>query len=135
MHICVLGPSPLAVLVVRRLVKAGHRIVYLTPLAEGDPLVSEVSEDMPIEKYAFEGSLRELMEAGKIKESQAFIALSADDNRNAMAAQLAKWMFEIGRCICLIHDPERAEMYNRLGIVAISPVQATMQMVEGALTI
>jgi len=61
-----------------------------------------------------------LRKAG-IEEADAFIAVTQGDNRNVMAAQVAKHIFNVPRVICRIYDPLREELYQTLGLEAISP--------------
>ncbi|MGH2483907.1 MAG: NAD-binding protein, partial [Candidatus Limnocylindria bacterium] len=47
------------------------------------------------------------------------MALTEGDNRNVMAAQLAKHVFGVPRVIAKINDPLRAEAYRTLGLETI----------------
>ena len=58
-----------------------------------------------------------------IDEADAFIALTQGDNRNVMAAQIAKHIFNVPRVICRIYDPLRQELYSTLGIETFSPTK------------
>jgi trk system potassium uptake protein TrkA len=58
-----------------------------------------------------------------IGEANAFIALTQGDNRNVMAAQIAKHIFNVPRVICRIYDPLRQELYGTLGIETFSPTK------------
>ena len=60
-----------------------------------------------------------LRKAG-IEEADAFIALTERDNRNIMAAQIAKHIFNVPRVICRIYDPQREEVYQALGLETVS---------------
>ena len=62
----------------------------------------------------------DLRRAG-IEEADAFIAVTQGDNRNVMAAQIAKHMFDVPKVVCRIYDPLREELYNNLGLETISP--------------
>ncbi len=68
-----------------------------------------------------------LRKAG-IEEADAFIAVTQGDNRNVMAAQLAKHIFNVPRVICRIYDPLREELYRTLGVEAISPTTFFAQL-------
>ena len=57
-----------------------------------------------------------LRKAG-IEDAQAFIA----DNRNIMAAQVARLVFEVPEVICRIYDPVREDTYRRLGLTTVCP--------------
>jgi len=63
---------------------------------------------------------RSLRRAG-IEETDVFVAVTQGDNRNVMAAQIAKHIFNVPRVLCRIYDPLRQEMYATLGLEAISP--------------
>jgi len=53
--------------------------------------------------------------------ADVFIAATNGDNRNIMAAQLAKHAFSVDQVLCRIYDPVRAETYRSLGIDTICP--------------
>jgi trk system potassium uptake protein TrkA len=63
----------------------------------------------------------EVLKRAGIEEADAFIALTQGDNRNIMACQIAKHIFNVPRVICRIYDPLRQELYSTLGLEAISP--------------
>ncbi len=56
-----------------------------------------------------------------IEQADAFIAVTQGDNRNIMAAQIAKHIFGVKRVICRIYDPLRQELYESLGLESLSP--------------
>jgi trk system potassium uptake protein len=61
-----------------------------------------------------------LRKAG-IKDADAFIAVTNGDNRNIMAAQVARLIFEVPVVICRIYDPVREDTYRRLGLTTVCP--------------
>ena len=65
-----------------------------------------------------------------IGEAGAFLALTQGDNRNVMAAQMAKHVFNVPRVICRIYDPLRQELYSTLGIEAFSPTKIFAEMLR-----
>jgi trk system potassium uptake protein TrkA len=56
-----------------------------------------------------------------IESVDAFAAVTQGDNRNIMAAQIAKYIFHVPRVVTRIYDPIRSDTYQALGIDAISP--------------
>ncbi len=56
-----------------------------------------------------------------IEKADAFVAVTQGDNRNVMAAQIAKHIFNVPRVICRLYDPLRQELYNTLGLETLSP--------------
>ena len=70
-----------------------------------------------------------LKKAG-IEEADAFVALTQGDNRNVMASQIAKHIFNVPRVICRIYDPLRQELYSTLGVEAFSPTTIFAQILK-----
>jgi len=72
----------------------------------------------------------EALKRAGIEEADVFVALTQGDNRNVMATQIAKHIFNVPRAICRIYDPLRQELYNTLGIETFSPTTIFAQMVK-----
>jgi len=70
-----------------------------------------------------------LRKAG-IEEADAFVAVTQGDNRNVMAAQIAKHIFKVPKVLCRIYDPLREELYQTLGLDAISPTMVSAQLLK-----
>ena len=70
-----------------------------------------------------------LRKAG-IEEADAFVAVTQGDNRNVMAAQIAKHIFNVPKVICRTYDPIRRELYDTLGLEAFSPTTIFAQMLK-----
>lgn len=73
---------------------------------------------------------QEVLKRSNIEEADAFFALTQGDNRNVMAAQIAKRIFNVPRVICRIYDPLRQELYSTLGLEAFSPTTIFAQMLK-----
>ena len=72
---------------------------------------------------------QDVLRRAGIEEADAFVALTQGDNRNVMASQVAKHIFNVSRVVCRIYDPIREEMYNELGLRTISPTRVGAEMV------
>ncbi|MEJ5253191.1 MAG: TrkA family potassium uptake protein [Chthonomonadetes bacterium] len=59
-----------------------------------------------------------LKKAG-IEQADLFVALTEGDNRNLMAAQIARERFRVPKVIAKVNDPIRAEAYRERGIYTI----------------
>ncbi len=60
-----------------------------------------------------------LKEAG-IEKANVFCALTNGDNTNLVSAQVAKKIFSVPKVIARVYDPERAQIYQSLGLDVIS---------------
>ncbi|MDD4876596.1 MAG: TrkA family potassium uptake protein [Dehalococcoidales bacterium] len=65
-----------------------------------------------------------------ISEADAFVALTQGDNRNVMAAQIAKHIFNVPKVVCRIYDPLRQELYTTLGLETFSPTAIFAQILK-----
>jgi len=75
----------------------------------------------------------EVLKRAGIEEADAFVVVTQGDNRNVMAAQIAKHIFNVPRVICRIYDPLRRDLYETLGLEAISPTTVFAQLLKGKL--
>ena len=72
----------------------------------------------------------EALKRAGIKEADVFVAVTQGDNRNIMASQIAKHIFNVPKVVCRIYDALRCDMYSTLGLEAISPTTVFAQMLK-----
>jgi len=65
-----------------------------------------------------------------IEEADAFVAVTQGDNRNVMASQIAKHIFNVPKVLCRIYDPIREEMYKNLGLRTISSTKIISELLK-----
>lgn len=64
-----------------------------------------------------------------IDDADAFIAVTNGDNRNIMAAQVARLIFNVPEVVCRIYDPVREDTYRRLGLTTVCPTTTISAMI------
>ncbi|MCI0710950.1 MAG: TrkA family potassium uptake protein [Chloroflexi bacterium] len=74
-----------------------------------------------------------LLKAG-IEEAETFAATSRSDNANIVAARIAHNVFRVPRVVCRLQDPHKVEIYQRLGLISISPAHWGAQRINELLT-
>ncbi len=72
----------------------------------------------------------EALKKAGIEDCDVFVALTQGDNRNVMACQIARHIFNVPRVVCRIYDPLREEMYAALGLETISPTKIFSQLLR-----
>jgi trk system potassium uptake protein TrkA len=77
-----------------------------------------------------DGTDEEALKKAGIEEADAFVAVTQGDNRNVMAAQIAKDVFNVPKVVCRIYDPLREELYHSLGLDTISPTKVGAQLLR-----
>lgn len=130
MKIVILGCGRVGAMLATMMDTAGHKVSIidyssesfrrLDPKFGGETVIGNgIDEDV-------------LIRAG-IKEADAFAAVTNGDNRNIMASQVAKEIFNIKKVVCRIYDPIRQSTYTELGLETISPTVIGAQMLFDAL--
>lgn len=76
---------------------------------------------------------RPTLEEAGIRRAQAFVAVTSGDNSNIVSARTAKERYGVERVVARIYDPDRAKIYERLGITTIAAASWTTQSVLQAL--
>jgi len=80
-----------------------------------------------------DGTDEEMLKKAGIAEADAFVAVTQGDNRNVMGAQIVKHVFNVPKVICRIYDPLRKDVYEALGLEAISPTTVFAQLLRDKL--
>jgi trk system potassium uptake protein TrkA len=97
----------------RRLDGEGHSVTVVDERVSAfNRLGDEFSGEMLVGTGIDQGVL---VRAG-IESCDCFAAVTNGDNRNLMAAQIAKVVFRVPRVITRIYDPIREEVYRDLGL-------------------
>lgn len=65
----------------------------------------------------------DVLEKIKLREADAFVSTTRGDNRNVMAAQMAKHVFGVPVVASRVFDPLREEMYRNMGLRTINPTR------------
>lgn len=75
-----------------------------------------------------------LIEAG-VKQADALIAVTADDNINITVALIADKIFGVPKIIARVNDPDKSFFYHKLGINTINPVQYEIEVLKSKLPV
>lgn len=79
------------------------------------------------------GTDEETLKRAGIASADAFVAVTQGDNRNIMAAQIAKHTFKTPKVICRIYDPLRRDLFEQLGLDTFSPTSIFAQLLKDKL--
>ena len=66
------------------------------------------------------GTDMDILRQAGIESANAFLSLTQGDNRNLMAAQIAKKIFGVAQVIAKVNDPIRASTYRGQGLYTFS---------------
>ena len=80
------------------------------------------------------GFYRDVLIRAGIEQADAFAATSDSDNANIVAARIARNIFHVPRVVARLYDPQRAEIYRRLGLSTISSTAWGAERIREVLT-
>lgn len=81
------------------------------------------------EKVTGMGFDRDTLLSARITEAYGFAAVADGDNSNVLAARVVRETFGVANVVARIYDPDRAEVYQRLGIPTVATVRWTTDQV------
>lgn len=77
---------------------------------------------------------RDVLTRAGIAHADGLAAVTGDDEVNAVAARLASRIFHVPKVVARLQDPLKAEIYRRLGIQVVAPVDWSVQRAADLLT-
>ncbi len=90
-------------------------------------------DDFKGKKVVGNGIDQEVLRRIGVEDADVFVSTTRGDNRNAMAAQMAKHIFGVSRVASRIFDPMREEMYRSMGLRTINPTKIQARLLLEAL--
>jgi trk system potassium uptake protein len=117
MKIIIMGCGRVGEQLARFLVDEGHQVVVIDYDASA---LARLGPNFKGQRIVGVGFDREVLEKAGIEQADAFAAASSSDNANIVAARIAHNIFHVPRVVARLFDPQRAEIYRRLGMLTIS---------------
>src|SRR5215213_9741752 len=118
MYVVIMGCGRVGARLATQLVSAGHEVLVMDMVPSA---FERLGRDFLGSTVIGNGiDHDDLVKAG-IERADAFAAVTQGDNRNIMAAQIAKHIFKVPRVVTRIYDPIRQDTFKALGLDAVSP--------------
>lgn len=117
MRVIIVGSGRVGAGIASQLAEEGHEVVILDVKTEA---FRRLAPGFSGQALRGDGTDASVLERAGAPDCQWFFALTNGDNRNILAAQLAKQTFAIPHVLCKINDPVRSKAYSTLGIDTIN---------------
>ncbi len=117
MKVIIIGCGRVGEQLARLLVDEGHQVSVIDYDARA---LERLGTNFKGQRIAGVGFDREVLLNAGIEQADAFAAASSSDNVNIVAARIAHNIFHVPRVVARLFDPQRAEIYRRLGMLTIS---------------
>lgn len=113
MRVVILGCGRVGAMLAQLLVSEGHNV---TVIDQDSDAFRRLGSDFPQSQTVIgNGTDVDVLRRAGLEEADAFVATTNGDNRNIMAAEIARLTFGVKKVLCRIYDPIRQETYNGLG--------------------
>ena len=130
MKIVILGCGRVGSTLAMMMVRAGHKVSVIDTSSDA---FQRLPPEFSGETFVGNGVDEDVLIRAGIREADAFAAVTNGDNRNIMASQIAKEIFQVKKVVCRIYDPIREQTYHELGLETISPTIVGAQLMFDAI--
>jgi trk system potassium uptake protein TrkA len=130
MRLLILGCGRVGATLANIMSKGGHEVTVIDLNSDA---FDRLGSDFGGVTVLGDGTDEDVLIRAGLENAQAFAAVTNGDNRNILAAQIAKHTFGVHKVICRIYDPIRQETYNALGLDSISPTVVGAKLLKTAL--
>ena len=131
MKVIIMGSGRVGVQLARLLVDEGHQVAVIDYDANA---LTHLGPNFKGQKIVGVGFDRDVLLKAGIEHADAFAAASSSDNANIIAARIAHNIFHVPRVVTRLFDPQRAEVYRRLGMLTISSTTWGAERIRELLT-
>ena len=126
MHVVIAGCGRVGSQLAKSLSGDGHSVVVIDKDPRAFKRLGEDFTGKTAQGIVFD---RQVLEDAGIRQAQAFVAVTSGDNSNVVCARTAKDRFGVPRVVARIYDPDRASIYERLGLTTIASARWTAEAV------
>ena len=130
MHVVIGGCGRVGSQLATSLVAQGHDVAIIDKKESAFRRLGEGFTGQTLQGFCFD---RATLEEAGIRRAQAFVAVTSGDNSNVVSARAARDHYRVDKVVARIYDPERAPIYERLGIHTIASARWTAEQVLRAL--
>ncbi|MCU1395107.1 MAG: transport system, NAD-binding component [Ilumatobacteraceae bacterium] len=126
MHVVIVGCGRVGSALAKELVEANHTVAIIDRREEA---FARLDSSFTGQKIVGIGFDRDVLATAGIQHCDAVAAVTSGDNSNILIARVARENFGIERVVARIYDPQRAAVYQRLGIATVATVSWTTERV------
>ena len=130
MRVLILGWERVSQHLIPLLAAEGHRVAIIYYNSER---VEAIANQENVEVFPAREPLMDNLRQAGVGNVDVFLALTSNDNRNAMAAQVAQHVFHVPKVICRIDDPSRQRVYEELGMSVVSATASLAETIHSTL--
>lgn len=132
MHVIIAGCGRVGASLARSLDADGNEVVVIDKNPKAFRRIGDGFGGRTLRGIVFD---RALLEEAGIQRADALVAVTSGDNSNVVCARIAKDHYHVERVVARIYDPDRAVIYERLGITTIASARWTAEAIMRELSV
>jgi len=132
MQVVVVGGGRIGRYITRDLVAKGHRVVVIEREASR---VEDLVAETGILAIQGEATDTRYLAQARTELAQVVVATTHEDEVNLVACQLARIEFGVTRVISRVNDPRNVELFQRVGIEAVSSTRLISELIEAEFSV
>lgn len=132
MYVVIVGGGRIGRYIARDMAEKGNEVTVIERIASRCEQLVADTDVLVIEGDA--GDVRYLEQA-HTDRADVFVATTHEDDDNLVACQLAKIEFGVGRAISRVNTPKNVEIFETLGIEAVSSTRLISELLENEFSI
>jgi trk system potassium uptake protein len=125
-HVLIIGCGRVGAGLAVQLTEAGHTVAVVD---KAQRAFRRLPSDFPGSTHVGLGFDRDTLIAAGVERASAVATVTSGDNTNILAARIAKETFEVPSVVARIYDPQRAAIYQKLGIATVATVAWTTDQI------
>ncbi|MEX1178069.1 MAG: NAD-binding protein [Nitriliruptor sp.] len=132
MYVVIAGGGRIGRYIARDLSEKGHDVTVIERIASRcEDLVAET------DVLVIEGDACDVryLEQAHTDRADAFVATTHEDDDNLVACQLARIEFDVKRSISRVNSPKNVEIFEALGIEAVSSTRLISELLENEFSV
>ncbi len=126
MRVIIVGSGRVGAGLASQLADEGHEVVILDTSTDS---FRRLAPGFSGQALRGDGTDTTVLERAGAREAEWFFAMTNGDNRNILAAQLARQAFGIPHVLCKINDPVRSQAYATLGIDTVNRTEMMLDSI------
>ena len=130
MNVVIMGCGRVGSTVATRLDAEGHTVTIIDTDAQA---FRRLGEGFRGKRLVGSGTDDAVLVRSGLREADAFLALTQGDNRNLLASQKAKHIYDVETVVTRVYDPRRGELFARLGLRTFSPTEISAELAYSSL--
>ncbi|PKB83191.1 MAG: hypothetical protein BZY88_02530 [SAR202 cluster bacterium Io17-Chloro-G9] len=126
MRIVILGCGPLIPTLLSSAEAEGHDVTVISD--DSDCLDNLLTDEPRVTALlTVEPLMQDYLQQAGIDNADVFLALTEDDHRNVLIAQIARHIFNVPKVVCRLENPRLQQLYSSLDLEVVSPTLELLQ--------